>query len=196
MEPLFGTNQDLDDLLKEAKKLGIKILLDFVPNHTSHLHEWFIKSENNETAYRDYYIWRDARMVNGERTEPNNWVKFLSVLDSRDFLLNLKFQQLAVFHTPAWTWSEKRKQYYLHQFAKQQPDLNFRNDAVRKEMNDVFTYWLEKGVDGFRIDAINHAYEVESFADEAYIDPTGDKNSYDNLHHNHTMNLVNYKKIT
>ncbi|XP_055681571.1 maltase 2-like [Lutzomyia longipalpis] len=141
----YGTMEDFLQLLHEARRLNIRLILDFVPNHTSDLHEWFVKSEDNDPEYRDYYVWRDARYVGEERHPPNNW--------------------LSVFHGPAWTWSEKRQQYYLHQFAKEQPDLNFENEKVVEEMTNVLKFWLDIGVDGFRVDAINHLFEDPSFAD-------------------------------
>jgi alpha-glucosidase len=109
-------------------------------------------------------------MVNGERKLPNNW--------------------RAVFNTPAWTYDSGRDMCYLHQFAPQQPDLNYRNEDVRKEMIAMLEHWLKQGVDGFRIDAINHMYEVTDFKDELYIDSSGDLTEYNNMYHNHTMNLV------
>jgi alpha-glucosidase len=97
--------------------------------------------------------------------------------------------QLSVFHQKAWTWSDERKKYYLHQFAKEQPDLNYRNPLVEIEMRKVILHWLAKGADGFRIDAINHSFEVSDFADEPLKDPLGDPNSYANLDHRYTMDL-------
>lgn len=172
---LFGSNDDLKDLFKKAEELGLKIILDFVPNHTSNEHEWFIKSQNNETDYVDYYVWRNCEIVEEEDGKititkyPNNWI--------------------AVFHTPAWSYDKIRGQCYLHQFAPAQPDLNYRNKAVVEEMKNILKFWLEQGVDGFRIDAINHMFETEGLPDEAYIDINGDKTSYTNLNHIHTMNL-------
>jgi alpha-glucosidase len=116
---------------------GIKIILDFVPNHTSDKHEWFIKSEARDPEYENFYIWHDgiANPNGGRNLEPNNWV--------------------SVFYGSAWTWSDKRQQYYLHQFAKQQPDLNYRNPKVFEKMSDVLRFWLAKGVSGFRVDAVS-----------------------------------------
>jgi alpha-glucosidase len=90
VDPLFGTNEDLDELFKEAKKLGIKIILDFVPNHTSDKHDWFVKSEAGDAKYKDYYVWRDAKYVNGQRIEPNNWViKKISPQNQGEKILDL-----------------------------------------------------------------------------------------------------------
>jgi alpha-glucosidase len=126
---------DFDNLIKKANELGIKLMLDFIPNHTSDLHQWFIKSENNETEFHDYYIWRDGVMTDGDLMVPNNW--------------------RSVFGGSAWTWSDKRQQFYLHQFSAQQPDLNYRNTKVVEEMKNVMKYYMDKGVAGFRLDAVS-----------------------------------------
>lgn len=131
----FGTMADFDALLKEAHALGLKILLDLVVNHTSSLHPWFIKSEAGDPKFRDYYIW--------ENEQPNDWE--------------------AEFGGSAWTYSKKRQQYYLHFFAPQQPDLNWRNPAVRDDVYAMMTRWLEKGIDGFRMDVINMLAKPEDF---------------------------------
>lgn len=171
VDSIFGTNDDLKELFAKAEELGLKIILDFVPNHTSNQHEWFQKSELSDPDYKDYYVWRNCTFENGTVTQyPNNWI--------------------AVFHTPAWTYSLIRKQCYLHQFTAEQPDLNYRNDKVVEEMKNIFRYWLNQGVDGFRIDAINHMFETEGLPDEEYIAPNVDKTVYSNLIHTHTMNLV------
>ena len=128
----FGTMEDMDNLLKEAKNRGIKIVMDLVVNHTSDEHKWFIeakKSKDNE--YRDYYIWRDT--VDGK--EPNG-------LES-------------CFSGSAWEYDETTKQYYLHLFSKKQPDLNWENEKVRKAVYDMMNYWVDKGIGGFRMDVID-----------------------------------------
>ncbi|XP_062551538.1 maltase 2-like [Armigeres subalbatus] len=165
VDPLFGTNSDLEELFTEAKTMGIKIILDFVPNHSSNQHEWFILSENRTDPYTDYYVWNEGKLVNGTRSPPNNWQ--------------------SVFYGSAWQWSEIRQQYYLHQFAVGQPDLNFRNEAVIKEFDEILLYWMRKGASGFRIDAINHMFEVEDLVDEPINDPS-DPYSYGYTHHIYT----------
>lgn len=174
----YGNNTDLEDLFKRAKELGIRILLDLVPNHTSDQHEWFIKSARREPGFEDFYVWKDctavAIPVNGTfvyevTNPPNNWI--------------------AVFHTIAWSYHPIRQQCYLHQFLAAQPDLNYHNPNVTVEMFEVLKYWMDKGADGFRIDAINHMFEAEDFANETYIDPNGDRTSYENLYHNLTKDL-------
>ena len=128
----FGTMEDMDRLLKEAKERNIKIVMDLVVNHTSDEHRWFIeakKSKDNE--YRDYYIWRDP--VDGK--EPND-------LGS-------------TFSGSAWQYDEESGQYYLHLFSKKQPDLNWENEKVRKEVYDMMNFWVDKGIGGFRMDVID-----------------------------------------
>lgn len=102
----------------------------------SYEHEWFLKSLNGTEGFDDFYVWVDCPMVDGVRQYPNNWI--------------------AVFHTRAWTYRAERDKCYLHQFLAEQPDLNYRNPAVREEMEKVLTFWMDRGVDGFRVDAINH----------------------------------------
>lgn len=121
---------------------GIKIILDYVPNHSSDQHEWFVKSEAGDPEYTNYYIWSDGKPnpEGGRNLPPNNWV--------------------SVFHGSAWTWSDKRQQYYFHQFTKQQPDLNYRHPPVVEKMKDVLRFWLAKGVYGFRCDAVRLAIAI------------------------------------
>ncbi|CAG9865477.1 unnamed protein product [Phyllotreta striolata] len=137
----FGTMEDFDELIAEAKKLGIKVVLDFVPNHTSFEHEWFIKSKTDDN-YKDYYIWRNGSSKN---SPPNNWK--------------------STFGGSAWTYDKDAKMYYYHQFLPQQPDLNYNNSNVVKKMKDVLTFWLDKGVSGFRMDAVPYLFEDPSLVD-------------------------------
>nr|XP_018897812.1 PREDICTED: probable maltase [Bemisia tabaci] len=147
VDPLFGTIDDFKRLQKAIKDKGMKLIVDFVPNHTRDQSEWFKLSEQRVEPYTDYYIWKNPKRINDTHTTvPNNWKSF--------------------FAWTAWTWSEKRKQYYFHQFSPQQPDLNFRNPKVKKEMEEVLRYWLDLGVDGFRVDAVICLYEAEHFMDE------------------------------
>jgi len=136
IHPKFGTMKDMDKLLLEAEKRDIKIVMDLVINHTSDQHEWFEKSKNRIDPYTDYYIWRDGR----DGKNPNNWTSF--------------------FSGDAWTYDETRKQYYLHLFTKEQPDLNWNNEFVKKEVKDILHFWLKKGVSGFRCDVINIIYKT------------------------------------
>lgn len=130
---------------KKRKKLQLRIILDFVPNHSSDEHEWFKKSVQRVSGYEDYYVWQDPK-PGTERDPPNNWV--------------------AAWYGSAWEWNDERKQFYLHQFHKKQPDLNYRNPAVVQAMKDVLRFWLDQGVDGFRIDAVPWLFETVGFPDE------------------------------
>ena len=144
IHPLFGSMADFDRLLEETHKRGKKLLLDLVPNHTSDEHPWFLESRSSrDNPKRDWYIWRDPAPGGGV---PNNW--------------------LSHFGGPAWTFDEKTGQYYLHLFAKQQPDLNYRNPEVLAAMLDVMRFWLDKGVDGFRVDVIAKMMKDPLFRDE------------------------------
>ena len=122
------------------------MLLDFVPNHSSDEHPWFKKSIQKIKPFDDFYIWRDAKIVNRIRKPPNNW--------------------LSVFKGSAWEWNEERSQYYYHQFAIGQPDLNYRNKDLMQAMSEVLTFWMDRGVEGFRVDAILHLFEDENLRDE------------------------------
>ncbi|KAB0799128.1 hypothetical protein PPYR_07008 [Photinus pyralis] len=148
----YGTMDDFDALVQKAHDLGLKIILDFVPNHSSNKHEWFIESEKRTPGYENFYVWRDGK--DGSTTiPPNNW--------------------LSIFSKSAWTYSTVRKQFYLHQFAEQQPDLNYRDSNVVEKMKDVMKFWLDKGVDGFRIDAIPYLFEDDRFLDEPLSNAPG-----------------------
>ena len=141
--PEYGTMGDFDNMMAEAKKLGIRVILDYVPNHTSNESEWFVKSARREPGYENYYVWADGvKDGNGNLQPPNNWV--------------------SIFRKSAWEYNAVRGQYYLHQFVIGQPDLNYREPKVQQEMKDVLRFWLDKGVSGFRVDAINIMYEVDS----------------------------------
>ena len=133
VDPAFGSLADLDRLVHEAHSLGIRVLLDWVPNHTSDAHPWFVESRSSRSIpKRDWYIWRDGDPA----TPPNNWVG-------------------AFTGGPAWTWDQGTGQWYLHQFLPEQPDLNWANPEVVEAMHDVLRFWLDRGVDGFRIDVVH-----------------------------------------
>jgi glycosidase len=147
IDPIFGTLSDFDQLIREAHARGIYVIMDYIPNHSSDQHEWFIESRKggDNNPYKDFYVWSDGKLSeNGTREPPNQWV--------------------SCFAVPAWTWDEGRQQYYLHQFAKEQPDLNYRNPTVAAEMLKVFQFWLDRGVDGFRIDAVGTMFETEDLS--------------------------------
>ncbi|MGZ8667731.1 MAG: alpha-amylase family glycosyl hydrolase [Solirubrobacterales bacterium] len=134
VDPLFGSLADFDTLLQEAHTRGIKVVLDWVPNHTSDRHPWFLESRAGpEGPKRDWYVWREPGPAGGP---PNNWRSSFEAVGA------------------AWTHDSKSGQYYLHSFTPQQPDLNWDNPEVEKAMHDVLRFWLERGVDGFRLDVI------------------------------------------
>jgi len=136
VDPLFGSNDDFDRLLAKAHSLGIKVMIDQVLSHTSAEHAWFKESrESRDNPKADWYVWADARE---DGTPPNNW--------------------LSLFGGCAWQWEPRRGQYYLHNFLTSQPDLNFHNPDVRRAVLDAVKFWLDKGVDGLRLDAINFCF--------------------------------------
>ena len=143
IHPLFGTLEDFDLLIREAHAHKIKLVLDFVPNHTSDQHPWFIESRSSrDNPKRDWYIWRDPAPSGGP---PNNW--------------------LSNFGGSAWEYDPKTEQYYYHAFLREQPDLNWRNPQVIAAMLNVLRFWLERGVDGFRVDVLWHLIKDEQFRD-------------------------------
>ncbi|KAM8860298.1 amino acid transporter heavy chain SLC3A1 isoform 1-T1 [Spinachia spinachia] len=170
IDPLFGTMQDFEKLLAEMHNRGLKLIVDFIPNHTSDRHRWFNLSRAGDPRYKDFYVWTDC---NGSAPRPNNWV--------------------SVFGNSAWTYDDVRGQCYLHQFLKEQPELNFRNPHVRKEMTDIIHFWLEKGVDGFRMGAVNRLLEATHLRDEPQVDPKKAPESVASvwdLHHDYTTSQL------
>ena len=145
INPEFGTMEDMEELIAEAKKRNIRIIMDLVINHTSDEHEWFKKSSAGDPEYRDYYIWKKGK-PNGtlQGAKPNNWTGF--------------------FLTDVWKFDEVRGEYYLHLFHDKQPDLNYRNPKVIEEVKGILEFWLDKGIAGFRCDVINILYK-SSLAD-------------------------------
>lgn len=143
IDPKFGNLQDFEHLLQEAHKRGLHIIMDLVLSHSSDQHRWFQESrKSRNNPYSDWYMWRDPAPDGGK---PNNWA--------------------SMFGGEAWEFDESRGQYYYHMFNKHQPDLNWRNPEVRSAMLDVFRYWLDKGVDGFRLDVFNNYYQDALFRD-------------------------------
>jgi len=164
IDPRFGTLADFDALLAAAHGKGLKLLLDFVPNHSSAEHPWFVASRSARTSEkRDWYIWRDAAPGGGP---PNNWI--------------------SDFGGSAWEWDDATGQYYLHAFLKEQPDLNWRNPDLQRAMYDVLRFWFERGVDGFRIDVLWHLIKAQDFPDNppnpAYRAGLGEMHSVQQLH--------------
>ncbi|HEY0796900.1 MAG TPA: alpha-glucosidase [Acidisarcina sp.] len=171
IDPQYGTLADFDRLLADANKHHIRILMDMVMNHTSDKHKWFMESASSRTNSKsDWYVWVDPKgyTAAGKPIPPNNWV--------------------SVFGHSAWEWMPSRKQFYYHEFYKQQPDLNWRNPAVEKAMFDTVRFWLDRGVAGFRFDAIPTLFEDPTLQDEtvlegtnAYGDPRLDTRLTENL---------------
>jgi len=149
IDPMYGTLADFDNLASEAKKRGIRIVLDFVVNHTSDQHPWFLDSKSSRTAaHRDWYIWRDGKRP---QQPPNNWV--------------------SLFGGSAWKFDATTGQYYYHYFYPQQPDLNWRNPAVKDAMFDVTRWWYKRGVSGFRLDAVETLFEDPALTDNPVTQP-------------------------
>ncbi|MGE5359832.1 MAG: alpha-amylase family glycosyl hydrolase [Bacteroidales bacterium] len=143
VDPIYGTMADFDGLVGDMHARGMRILLDFVPNHTSDRHPWFLESRlSRENPKRGWYIWRDAAADGGP---PNNW--------------------LSNFGGSAWQWDEHTRQYYYHAFLPEQPDLNWRNPDVEAAMSDVLRFWLARGVDGFRVDVLWHLMKDDQLRD-------------------------------
>lgn len=139
----FGTMEDCDRLIEEVHKRDMKIIFDLVVNHTSDEHEWFIESRSSkDNPYRDYYIWHEG---DEEGNRPNNWE--------------------SIFSGSVWEYDEQTEEYYMHVFSKKQPDLNWENPVVRQDVYSLINWWLDKGIDGFRVDAISHIKKREGFPD-------------------------------
>ncbi len=166
VDPIFGTLTDFDDMVEEAHRLGLKVIIDQVLSHTSDQHPWFVESRASRNGPKaDWYVWADSKP---DGTAPNNW--------------------LSVFGGSAWQWDSRRRQYYLHNFLTSQPDLNFHNPEVVDAVLDTVRFWLERGVDGFRLDTANFYYHDKELRDnpplprEAASDEP-DVNPYRMQHH-------------
>lgn len=168
----YGDMEAFQRLSDACKKLGLRLILDFVPNHTSNKNKFFELSEQSDPNYKDFYVWHPGvDGPNGTKLPPSNWI--------------------SVFRGSAWEWSEIRKEFYLHQFVKEQPDLNYRSPAVVEEMKNVLRFWLNKGIAGFRIDAVPYLFESGEFEgryrDEPESKATNDKENPAFLTHTQTM---------
>lgn len=178
IDKIFGKMTDFENLLARAKKLGLKVIFDLVPNHTSDEHYWFRESINRTGKYEHYYIWADGK---NNILPPNNW--------------------LSLFGGSAWTYNSIRSQWYLHQFHSRQPDLNYTNPDVQEEMKEIILFWLRKGVDGFRVDAVPYLFETNYTLDEPKLEGAME-DDYNSLNHiltkdqPETYNLVlSWRKI-
>ena len=172
IDPLYGTLADFDRLVSEAKARNIRVIMDFVPNHTSDQHPWFTESRSSRSnPKRDWYIWRDGK---GMGQSPNNWQSW--------------------FGHSAWKFDPTTNQYYYHHFYTEQPDLNWRNPQVRKAMYDAMRFWLDRGVAGFRIDAVSRLFEDPNLHDDPILPG---KNAYGdpNIAHKYTDNLPEVHEV-
>ncbi len=159
VDPMFGTLGDFDELLGEAHDSGLRVIIDWVPNHTSDRHPWFLESRGSRTnARRDWYVWRDPKR---DGSPPNNW--------------------RSVFGGPAWEFDEQTGQYYLHSFLREQPDLNWRNPAVEAAMFDTLRFWLDRGVDGFRIDVAHFIMKDPDLTDNPRAVPSAGEADFKDL---------------
>lgn len=187
VDPRLGTLEDFDELIKTAHAHHIRLMVDFIPNHSSDKHEWFEKSRRREDDYDDWYIWHPGHLdENGDRHPPNNWASVFSIPNKKarergemDWLRPEEW-------TPpksGWQWDDVRGEYYYHSFVVEQPDLNWSNPYVREAMKNAMRFWLERGVDGFRVDAVNHIGKNMDLTNEevntAYNE--GWENPYDQL---------------
>ena len=171
IDPLYGSMEDFDNLVAEAKKRDIRVIMDYVINHTSDQHKWFLESRSSrDNPKRDWYIWRDGKgeTATDPGKPPNNWQSW--------------------FGHSAWKWDEKTRQYYYHYFYVEQPDLNWRNPEVHKAMDGVLDFWMKRGVAGFRIDAVSRLFEDPQMRDDPYLPG---RNAYGdrNIQHKYTDDL-------
>lgn len=165
IDPVFGTMADFDELRRATKKMEMRLIMDFIPNHSGKMNEWFKKSQMKDGKYTDYYIW--ASCDPNTNTYPNNW--------------------RSVKGGQAWTYDDTRKECYFHQLESDKPDLNLRNAEVKQELESILRFWLDKGVDGFHVQNAQYLYEDENLGDETLI--AGKSGSaYDDFEHNQTMN--------
>ena len=173
VDPIFGTLDDFDALVAEAHKLGLKVIIDLVLSHTSDQHPWFAQSRADRVNDRaDWFVWSDPKP---DGTPPNNW--------------------LSIFGGPAWQWDPRREQYYLHNFLASQPDLNLHHPAVQDALLEVARFWLERGVDGFRLDTINFYFADKKLRDNPPLPPerrnasiAPSVNPYNHQEHIHSKN--------
>ncbi|CAL1278047.1 unnamed protein product [Larinioides sclopetarius] len=163
----FGSVADFDELVQQLKEKDIRLVVDFVPNHSSNKHKWFLASVEGQEPYKDFYIWADAP-GGDQSTPPNNW--------------------LNVDGESAWKWNNERGQFYLNTFGENLPDLNLRNELVKQEMRDIIKHWLEKGVDGFKVVAASHLVEDADLRDEPVATvKSQSKREYNKINHIYTV---------
>ncbi|XP_008698042.2 neutral and basic amino acid transport protein rBAT [Ursus maritimus] len=178
IDPMFGTMKDFENLVAAIHDKSLKLIIDFIPNHTSDKHAWFQLSRNRTGKYTDYYIWHDCTHENGTTIPPNNW--------------------LSVYGNSSWHFDEVRNQCYFHQFLREQPDLNFYNLDVQEEIKEIIQFWLAKGVDGFSFDAVKFLLEAEHLRDETQVNKTQIPDTvtqYWGLYHDFTTTQVGMHDI-
>jgi alpha-glucosidase len=167
VDPIFGTLEDFDRLLARAHALDLRVIIDQVYSHTSDVHAWFLESRSDRTNSKsDWYVWGEPK---ADGTPPNNW--------------------LSVFYGPSWTWDGRRRQYYMHNFLPSQPNLNVNNPVVQAALLDTARFWLQRGVDGFRLDAINFAMHDPAMTDNPAVTDFSfpPKRPFDFQHHLHNQ---------
>ena len=175
VDPIFGTLADFDRLLARAHELGLKVIIDQVYSHTSDQHPWFKESRSSrDNPKADWYVWADAKP---DGTPPNNW--------------------LSVFHGPCWTWDTRRGQYYLHNFLSSQPNLHVHNPEVQEALLETASFWLDRGVDGFRLDAINFSMHDPALTDNPPVPPGFGRGvlPFDFQHHFHNQSHPDIPKF-
>lgn len=173
VDPIFGTMRDFEELVAAIHDRGLKLIIDFIPNHTSDKHPWFQLSRNRTGKYTEYYIWHDCAQSENGTVPPNNW--------------------LSVYGNSSWQLDEVRNQCYFHQFLREQPDLNLRNPDVQEEIREIIQFWLTKGVDGFSFDSVKFLLEAKHLRDEAQVDknqPPSTVTQYSQLFHDFTTTQV------
>ncbi|XP_036606217.1 neutral and basic amino acid transport protein rBAT [Trichosurus vulpecula] len=178
IDPIFGTMREFENLVTAIHDKGLRLIMDFIPNHTSDKHSWFQLSRNRTGKYTDYYIWHNCTHVDGMTIPPNNW--------------------LSVYGNSSWQYDEVRNQCYFHQFLKEQPDLNLRNTDVQEEIKEIMQFWLGKGVDGFSFDAVKFLLEATHLRDEPQVDKTQNPDmvtNYSELYHDYTTTQVGMHDI-
>lgn len=170
--------RDFEDLVAAIHDKGLKLIVDFIPNHTSDKHPWFQSSRTRSGKYADYYIWHNCTQENGVTIPPNNW--------------------LSVYGNSSWHFDEVREQCYFHQFLKEQPDLNFRNPDVQEEIKEIMQFWLSKGVDGFSFNAVKFLLEAKDLRNEIQVNPSQIPDTvthYSELYHDFTTTQVGMHDI-
>lgn len=194
VDPRYGTLQDFDRLILEAHERDIKIMVDLVPNHTSDQHPWFQASRNplhpDHETFKDYYIWRNPASDGGP---PNNWGSVFSISQHKKHEageLDFSYTDSSEPFIPplsAWEYDEARAQFYLHDFAIEQPNLNWHNEKMKNAMRDVLRFWIDRGVDGFRVDVVDHIGKDPAFEDDTFTPDVTFENPYDQLSRDHSI---------